>query len=238
MPAIGGATAPRMDDLHFFDAKQDYTIAHGRLPHWAQAGTLCFITWRTADSLPKASLARLKRKREAMLNEYGIDATSDWKQSVARLPKDKRQILRWSLFEEWEGELDRATGACVLREPELSQLVLKSLLHFDDDRYALTDAVVMPNHVHLLAAFRTEEALKTQCTSWKHYTAREINSWLRMRAVGGATAPQSDGEFWQKEQFDHLVRSEEEFVKYRRYIAENPRKARLKPGEFRHYSKD
>jgi hypothetical protein len=33
----------------------------------------------------------------------------------------------------------------------------------------------MPNHVHLLAAFANEEAMLSQCESWKHYTARAIN---------------------------------------------------------------
>ncbi len=63
----------------------------------------------------------------------------------------------------------------MLREPELSQIVMNSLLHFDNDRYAPTDAVVMPNHVHVLVAFRDEDSLITQCKSWKHFTATQIN---------------------------------------------------------------
>ena len=114
----------------------------------------------------------------------------------------------------------------MLKRPELSQLVEESLLHFDGDRYVLTDAVVMPNHVHLLAAFRDESTLLTQCTSWKRYTGRRINELLGQR-----------GEFWQVEQFDHLVRSEEHFEYYRRYIADNPRKAGLALGQYRWYSK-
>jgi type I restriction enzyme R subunit len=43
--------------------------------------------------------------------------------------------------------------------------------------------------------------------------------------------------FWEQDGFDHLVRSEKSFEHYRRYIAENPAKARLAAGEFVHYSK-
>ena len=43
------------------------------------------------------------------------------------------------------------------------------------------------------------------------------------------------GRFWQDESFDHLVRSPAAFDKFRRYIAENPLKAKLHPGEFIHW---
>ena len=144
----------------------------------------------------------------------------------------------------------------MLREPELSQIVMNSLLHFDNDRYVLTDAVVMPNHVHVLVAFRDEDSLITQCKSWKHFTATQINRWLRAKNAceenlsRGTTElrssvvprprfqPPPSGEFWQVEQFDHLVRSPEEFDKYRRYIAENPGNARLPAGSFRYFTKE
>ncbi len=40
------------------------------------------------------------------------------------------------------------------------------------------------------------------------------------------------GRFWQQDGFDHLVRSVEQFDYLRRYIADNPRKARLRAGEY------
>ena len=101
------------------------------------------------------------------------------------------------------------------------RIVADALLHFDGDRYRMGDFVVMPTHVHLLAAFATAEAMKEQCDSWLHYTALQIN-----RAIG------EKGKFWQQEPFDHLVRSLEQYEYLRRYIAENPRKAGLKPGEY------
>ena len=36
------------------------------------------------------------------------------------------------------------------------------------------------------------------------------------------------GVFWQREYYDHLIRSEEEFERVIRYVTENPAKAQLK----------
>ncbi len=114
----------------------------------------------------------------------------------------------------------------MLRRHDLAQIVSDSLRKFDGERYELTDLVVMPNHVHLLAAFPNEEAMLKQCESWKHWQATQIN-----RAIGAS------GRFWQQDGFDHLVRSSEQFDHLRRYIADNPKKARLAAGEFIVWSK-
>lgn len=124
-----------------------------------------------------------------------------------------------------DGELDRGFDACLLAKPELSQIVADALRHFDGDRYVLTDFVVAPNHVHLLFAFPDEGSLLRQCTSWKRYTVGLIKKTLGRHS-----------EFWQREQFDHLVRRLEKFEQLQRYIAENPQKAKLAPGMYRHYS--
>jgi hypothetical protein len=61
----------------------------------------------------------------------------------------------------------------------------------------------------------------------KHYTAARINRLLGRR-----------GRFWEKDAFDHLVRSPEEFERLRRYITQNPLSAGLSPGEYAHYRRD
>ena len=93
-------------------------------------------------------------------------------------------------------------------------------------KVAIHAYVFMTNHVHVLAAFRDEEAMLTQCESWKHFTATKINRVLRRK-----------GRFWQQDGFDHLVRSLDQFLHFRRYIAENPQRAHLHDGEFLHFSK-
>jgi type I restriction enzyme R subunit len=89
----------------------------------------------------------------------------------------------------------------------------------------MTDFVVMPNHVHVLVAFPDITSMLKQCTSWKMYSATQINR--RMKRTG---------RFWQQDSFDHLVRSPEQFDFLRKYIRENPHKARLAANTYRHYS--
>jgi putative transposase len=210
-----------------FDPGQEYQVIERRLPHWSQPGTLCFITWRTWDSMPTHVIADWLTEREAWLRRHGIDPSSkDWQLQLSALPTGRIHEFRRYVADRWNQRLDALHGACVLRQPALAQIVADSLDHFHDIRYQLTDYVVMPNHVHLLAAFRDEESMLAQCESWKRFTANGINRVLGRK-----------GRFWQQDDFDHLVRSVEQFEHLRRYIAENPSRAGLSPGQYLHESK-
>jgi putative transposase len=215
-----------MNELRYFDPKQEYSVAWKTLPHWAQAGTMCFITWRTLDSLPSSAQNKITAERRELLIKSGFDPDSDLNAQLNALSFRDRGRIQWALFSMWDRRLDLGAGACLLAKPEVSEIVEQSLKHFDGDRYILTDFAVMPNHVHVLVAFRDEQLLLTQCTSWKRYTSTQINQLLDLK-----------GDFWQPEQFDHLVRSPEQFGHYRRYIADNPKNAQLPATACRHYSK-
>ncbi len=210
--------------FHVFDHDAELSIVDRRLPHWSQAGTICFVTWRTFDSMPNAVLEQWHTDRARWLKSHGIDPEDpSWRSQLDRLdPKLVREFLD-NLWNRWHDELDGGHGACVLRRTELADLVAKSFHHFDGKRYLLLDFVVMPNHVHILVSFPDEEAMLAQCESWKHYTATQINRQLNQR-----------GRFWQQDGFDHLVRSQMQFIYLRRYIADNPRKAGLRAGEYVH----
>jgi type I restriction enzyme R subunit len=219
-------TEPLKSRIQVFDPDQEFTVVERRLPHWSQAGTISFITWRTWDSIPAEVLQRWLTERDAWLKRHGIDPNADWRSQLRSLSPTLRREFQLRVSDRWNEHLDACHGACVLRRLELAQIVSDSLLHFDGDRYELTDLVVMPNHVHLLVAFPDEHSMLRQCDSWKHFTATQINRALNRK-----------GRFWEQDGFDHLVRSPEQFLYLRRYIADNPRKARLQPGEFIHWSK-
>jgi REP-associated tyrosine transposase len=215
--------------LRFFDPQAEYFVLEREsLPHWAQSHTVCFITWRTIDSLPRKVVDAWIADRDARLRRLGIDSNDpNWKSQLARLTAAVQHEFHNTISARFEDDLDSCHGECVLRRPDLSKIVADSLRHFDEERYVLTDFVVMPNHVHVLAAFASAEAMLKQCESWKHYTAVRIN-----RALGRR------GRFWEVDGFDHLVRSPEQFEYFRRYIAENPQMACLKAGEYVHYARD
>ncbi len=147
--------------------------------------------------------------------------SKDWGSELRSLPASLRRQFHETFSEEFLEHLDRGYGQCVLKQPSLAAVVVEGLLHFDGDRYALSDFVVMPNHVHVLAGLLGESDLLEQCYSWKKNTALRINKALGRR-----------GRFWHEESFDHLVRSEGQFEAVRQYIAENPLKAGLCEGEY------
>jgi type I restriction enzyme R subunit len=216
--------APR--PVALFDPQRDVRVLERRLPHWSQAGTICFITWRTWDSMPRKVLDGWLAERAALLRQHAVDPDDpQWQETLLRVAPKTAAIVRRAIAARWHEHLDACHGACVLRRPELAKTVGESLSHADGQRYDLYDYVVMPNHVHLLASFPDDEAMLAQCESWKHFTARRINQALARK-----------GRIWQADGFDHLVRSEEQFEYLRDYIAQNPNRARLRPREFLHYS--
>lgn len=220
--------APRsLLPFHLFDHEADVAIVERKLPHWSQPGTVAFITWRTLDSMPAKVVQQWFVDRDRWLRDHAIDpGRPDWRELFWRLDSRVVAAFRGAFWNRWQDALDECRGQCVLRTPELAEIVEKSLVHFDMTRYQMLDFVVMPNHVHLMAAFPDEKGMLESCKSWKHYTATNINRWLKRH-----------GRFWQQDGFDHLVRNEEQLAYLRRYIAENPAKARLAEGEFKHYSR-
>ena len=214
--------------LQVFDPSADFAVAERRLPHWSQAGTICFITWRTLDSIPRAVAERWVRDRAIWLHRHGIEVEDlDWRNKVLEMAPPLRSEFLQTFSSRWHDQLDKCQGECVLREPTLSKIVADSLLKFDGAKYEMIDFVIMPNHVHLIAAFFDESEMLRQCLSWKHFTASQVHKALGRK-----------DKFWQQDGFDHLIRSESQFVALRKYIADNGAKANLQSHEYRHYSKD
>jgi type I restriction enzyme R subunit len=206
-----------------FDPKGETLIYEHCRPHWSQAGALVFITFRTHDSIPREVIERWDREKQEWLRQRGWDTGAHWSVVVPTLSEKELAEFRKTFNRCREAFLDSCYGRCLLRRPELSKIVADALLHFDGERYRMGDFIVMPNHVHLLAVFPSSDAMKQQCDSWLHYTAHRIN-----QVVG------DKGKFWQQEPFDHLVRSPGQYDYLREYIADNPRVADLKPGEYRY----
>jgi len=200
-----------------FDPAADVTITHGRLPHWEQVGAFHFITFHAADSLPRGVRDAWHDERDRWLWSRGIDVRDvHWEVRFASLPAAEQRAFRRRFAQFRQHVLDQGHGCCVLREPRLRGIVVDALRRFDGDRYTLEALAVMPNHVHVLAAFDRVGALAKECRGWKRFSATRLNRELRR-----------SGAFWQAESWDHLVRSTESLERIRRYIAENPRRAGL-----------
>ena len=204
-----------------FDPTADLLVSQHIRPHWSQAGAIVFVTFRMGDSVPREVLQRWEREKTDWMQRQGHATSEHWSRVLPTLDDVQRGKFHKQFNRCREDFLDTCHGRCLLRRPELAKIVADSLVHFDAERYQLGDFVVMPNHVHLLAAFPAADAMREQFDSWLHYTAFRINQRIGEK-----------GHFWQQEPFDHLVRSAEQYDYLRDYIAENPGKSKLKAGEF------
>jgi len=211
-----------------FDPQSEVERTCRNLPHWFQSGVATFLTFRTADSMPREVIERWEEEQKKWLCQHGLDTTLvAGTSSLAHLPVPVQLEFRRMRDRLWHWSLDSCHGECLLRQPELARIVGDVLRYFDGDRYDLDSFIIMPNHVHLLVQFRLPTTLRSQTQSWLRYSAREINKLLGR-----------SGTFWQSEPFDHLIRSPEQFEYLQRYLAENPQKANLREGEYLFWTRE
>ena len=196
----------------FFRPHDELHIHRGNLPHWRQTNVTYFVTTRLADSMPQEKLREWQTKRDAWLAAHGLQKPTD----IHQLPEDQQHEFHATFTKDWHQWLDSGYGECQLRRPEVRDIFIRRLLA----ESSLDAWVIMPNHLHALVA-PEHQTLGDVLQSWKGGSAFEINRLL------GRSGP-----LWQKEPYNHIVRSEAQFHHYRRYIAENPIKAGLQPHEY------
>ncbi len=188
-----------------FDPRERTAHLSGNLPHWRQDGCLYFITFRLADSLPTGKLKELRAEKGSWLRQNPKPAEDS--EELASWQDEYRHLFQ-DRVDEW---LDSGHGECILGSSRVRKVVEDALLHFDGDQYRLDSFVVMPNHVHVLVAPQGNHLLSDMVKAWKSVSARKIMKLM------GIEAP-----VWQKEYFDHIVRSPENLEKFRKYICTNP----------------
>jgi carbamoylphosphate synthase large subunit/REP element-mobilizing transposase RayT len=196
--------------FHGFNPHGEVTQRRRNLPHREQTHATYFVTFRLADSVPQTLLEQWREEQQTWLNFH--PKPWDW--------KTEREHHR-RFVEEREDWLDRGCGSCLLRDPKAAEIVADALRFFDGQRYHLDTFVIMPNHVHALLQPMADHPLNEILHSWKSFTANAINR-----------AANRDGEVWMRESYDHIMRDWNELRAWRKYIAANPKKAQLRPGEF------
>lgn len=199
------------DGTLFFNPYEPIDIRERRLPHWVQTGTTFFVTFRLGDSIPKPKLQQWQHERETWL------AIHPEPELTPKLRKEYYRLFN-NRMELW---LDAGEGACYLRNPQIRRVVADALRHFDGSRYDLGAWCIMPNHVHVLVRPREGHTLSQVLHSWKSFTAHEINKLLGR-----------NGEFWQHESYDHIVRNPQVLWRIEQYIMNNPVAARIQHGEY------
>jgi putative transposase len=137
------------------------------------------------------------------------------------------------------------TGPLWLKEERIADIVDEALRYRDGKVYRLDAFCVMPNHVHaVFAPFMTEalaeRAIQRQRNAQSGFLTVEPNSdeikvvmASIMQSLKGRTARQCnlalnrEGQFWQHESFDHIIRNQSEWERIVNYVVNNPVKAGL-----------
>lgn len=184
---------------------------HGAyLPHWRIDGATYAVTFRLADSVPADLLRKWRIEREHI-----IARAEQMDRPLTSCELDRLDELHAEKIQTW---LDQGFGSCTLREPAFAELVRSALTHFDGVRYTLFAWCVMPNHIHTVVQPTEGHDLSMILQSWKSYTGRKA---LAMLGKSG------EGEFWQRESYDRVIRDHLELRRQIRYVLDNPRKANL-----------
>jgi REP element-mobilizing transposase RayT len=182
----------------------------GYLPHIKVSGATYFVTFRLADSLPRAVVLRLKEQRDNCLRESGTQQNGSRRVTG-------QAVLAWYAAEV-DSVLDQHSGAAWMRAAKIAAVVANALRHFEGSRFQLPAWCVKPNHVHAVVRPLGHQALDEILQNWKSYTAHAANQLL------GRSGP-----FWQRESYDHWIRDEAELAHCLRYTEDNPVKAGLCP---------
>ncbi|MEZ6141501.1 MAG: HsdR family type I site-specific deoxyribonuclease [Zavarzinella sp.] len=178
------------------------------LPHWTREGAVYAVTFRLGDSLPQSVLLAWKKERDAIVNR-SIEMNR-------QLTQEEERRIDQLYSEKIESHLDVGNGKCWMQQPEIAELVERSLKHFDGVRYRLLAWCVMPNHVHVVVKPNPGNSLSEITHSWKSFTGTEANRQLARKGV-----------FWQKESYDHIIRDVDDLEHAICYVLDNPRKAGL-----------
>ena len=164
---------------------------------WQQGEVIQFVTFRLADSMPRAKLRQWK-------DELAIWRSQHPKPWPPEIQQEYHLKFTWRL-ESW---LDEGYGSCIFNNTPQRQVLEQTLMQDQGTRADHHAWVIMPNHVHLL--FTPFAPLEKLMQSWKGISARRMG-------LGG---------IWQKNYRDTLIRDASHFANAVRYIRRNPTKLR------------
>jgi REP element-mobilizing transposase RayT len=204
-------------------------------PHFQPLKGTLFVTFRLADSIPKATVRYYIARREWLkdqlrrVSEIAVETSS--KEHATWLIKLERLNSEW--FLKCEEILHReAVGPTWMRDNRVADKVVENLHHLDGNAYRLDAFTVMSNHVHTV--FRplvSEELMEEICRSQNDFGGIPALSKI-MHAIKGRSARACNlilgrsGVFWEHESFDHVIRAGK-FHKTIRYVLNNPVKVGL-----------
>lgn len=186
---------------------QTFNVRQGAyLPHWTKQGSIYSVNFRLFDALPQHVVEGWLAEEKEI-----IERAEQTSRKLSESELNRLHTLRSSKVEAY---LDAGAGECWLERDDIATIVAESLRYFDGDRYRLHAWCIMPNHVHAILQPMDGYTLPRILHTWKSRTAKASNQVLLR-----------EGEFWQPEYYDHLIRDEQELRNQLAYVWENSDKA-------------
>jgi len=171
------------------------------LPHFYAQDAIYDINFRLANTIPKS-----------LSDEYY------W--TLKQENKSKQTKRNSNLYNEiMDDYLDRNSNGINWLRNEKIRLETISSINFNNKRlYSVIAFCIMPNHVHLIInTFNYPYTpLGKILKSIKQFSATQANKILKQ-----------EGQFWQHESYDHIVRNRNELAARINYVKNNPVKAGL-----------
>ncbi len=180
------------------------------LPHWQQTQSLQFITWHLGDSISVPARKKLETEKAQWLKQN----PKPWSSQTEREYYEKFQ----GRIQQW---LDAGIGSCILRKRENREILTQILWNRNNMDYSLDAFIVMPNHVHVILQIHENQQLEQIMQSLKSVSSHQINKYRK-----------TTGQIWMEDYWDRMIRNETHHFRVRRYIQNNPIKAKLNADEY------
>ena len=196
--------------------KKEYHRAN--LPHYQQSGQAFFVTWCLHDAIPPKALETYTNKLKHQKEKIDVaikDQSDDEEVSQLRL---EYNIVRKQMMKAMEEVMDNNHQCSIdLSNPKITEIVISSLLYWENKCLRNHAICIMSNHVHWV--FYLYEKDQNNNTVWmqdvlqsvKRFSANQINKQLGTK-----------GSVWQKESWDTTIRNDRHLYEAIEYTKRNP----------------
>ena len=211
-PRVASGGPPEASSNQFQNGQNEMVLANRQDPH--AGGVRSPGTTRgprvASGGPPEASSNKLFSTDTKPLS---IEAAPGTRYSRRNLPHFEKP---WAIF-----HVTLSTTSQRQLAAEDRDIVLNCILHWNERRYRLSAACVMPDHVHVIIQPGVESqdpdgnpifySLTTILHTIKSFTAHEINKRTK-----------TSGKLWEKESFDRYLRSDSDLEERFHYVTRNP----------------
>jgi len=227
--------------IGYFDPEAPVAHLSGDLPHWRQAGVTYFVTFRLVDSLPQEKLDQWRTEMADWLQSHPEPHDEATRQEFYnRFPA---RLQRWLDAGSGSCVLDIAAVHTLvenaLRHFDKDRYSLDEFVVARNHVHALVTPLAEPglsDILHSWKSFTAHEILKVEaayrrlsavqgiavpvsyCSSQGGSDVPPLKGNKGQRRDASATSATSAVKVWQKESFDHIVRSPASLDKFRAYI--------------------